>query len=175
MAVGRAIIDGDRMHLVGCQLRRDRAHLFIDVVLPHPLGESCELAFDVSGVLALQPRSSELMAARAMTGRAGWDPAPGVASEDEANGRIALPQAATALGNAFAGHWREPIRTTGEIRRDVGRRLRGQGGRDRAHDAPEALARAIIVELFVDDRGIHSGEGGDERGRAHTLLAVASA
>ena len=94
----RTVIDGDCVHLFGRQLRRNCAHLLVDVVLPHALGESRELAFDVGGMLALQRRGSELMGARAVTGCAGRDPASGIAGKDQANRRIALPQAAPALG-----------------------------------------------------------------------------
>ena len=73
------------MHLVGRQLVRNQAHLFVDVVLPHALGESGELAFDVLCVLASQRRGSELLGAGAMTGGAGWDAAPGIAGEDQAD------------------------------------------------------------------------------------------
>ncbi len=78
----RTVIDGERVHLDGCQLCCNYAHLLVDIVAPHALRESCELALDVSGVLALQRWSSELVAARAMTGCAGWDPTLGVASKD---------------------------------------------------------------------------------------------
>jgi hypothetical protein len=171
----RTVIDSDRMHLVWCQLSCDGTHLLVDVVLPHALGEGRELPFDVSGVLALQRRGSKLLGTRAMTGGAGWDPALGIAGKDQTKGRIALPQAAPALGNAFAGDRRQPVRTTGEIGRHVSRVLNAQGGSDRAHNAPKAFARAVVVELFVDDHRIHSGEGGDEGGRAHAALAVAGA
>ena len=153
----------------------DCAHLFIDVVLPNALGESRELAFDIFGVLSSQRRSSQLMSARAMTGCAGRDPAPWIAGKDQAKRRIALPQAAPALGSAFAGDRGQPLGAAGEIGGHVSRVLNAQGGRDRAHDAPKALARAIIVELFVDDRRIHSSEGGDKRCRAHASLAMAGA
>ncbi len=79
------------MRLVGGQLYCNRTHLRVDIVLPHSLGEGPDLAFDVSGVLALQRRGSELMSVRAMTGCAGWDPAPGVTGKDQANSRITLP------------------------------------------------------------------------------------
>ena len=54
--------------IVSRQLCCNCAHLLVDVVLPHALGESRELAFDVSGVLALQRAPSW---ARAVTGCAG--------------------------------------------------------------------------------------------------------
>ena len=128
------------MHLVGCQLCRNCTHLLVDVVVPHTLAKSRELAFDVSSVLALQRRGSKLMGARAMTGCAGWDAAPGIADKDQANSRIVLTQAAPALRNAFAAYRRQSVRTSGEIGRHVSRVLIGQDGSDRAHNAPKALA-----------------------------------
>ena len=50
-------------------------------------------------------------------------PRAGIAGKDQANGRIALPQAAAACRNAFAGYRRQPIRTAGEIGRHIGRVL----------------------------------------------------
>ena len=41
---------------------------------------------------------------------------------------------------------------------DVGGILRRQGFRDCPHDAPQALAGTIVVELLVDDGRIHAGE-----------------
>jgi hypothetical protein len=55
------------VHLVRCQLCCNCAHLLIDVVLPHALGKCCKLAFNVSGVLALQRRGSKLVGTGAMT------------------------------------------------------------------------------------------------------------
>src|SRR6266446_6589586 len=74
-----AVVGGDGVHLVRRQLHCDGAHLLIDVVLPHGLGERRELAFDVSGMLTMQRRRSELSSAGAVTGRAGRDAARGVA------------------------------------------------------------------------------------------------
>ena len=48
-----AIVDGDRVHFVRCQLHRDSAHLTVYVVLADALGESRELPFDVFGPLPL--------------------------------------------------------------------------------------------------------------------------
>src|SRR5262249_16205739 len=41
-----SVISRDRMHLLRCQLPRDRAHLLADVVLAHALSEGQQLAFD---------------------------------------------------------------------------------------------------------------------------------
>ena len=62
------------MHLVSRQLCCNCAHPLVDVVLPHALGESRELALDLSGVLALQYGGAELLRARAVTGCAGGYP-----------------------------------------------------------------------------------------------------
>jgi hypothetical protein len=59
------------MHLVTRQLCCNCAHLLVDVVLPHALGESRELAFDVGRVPASQYRGAELLRARAVTACAG--------------------------------------------------------------------------------------------------------
>jgi hypothetical protein len=163
------------MHLVGCQLCRKGAHLLVDVILPYALGECGELAFDVCGVLALQGRGSKLMGAGAMTRRAGWNPALRIAGEDKADSRIALPQATSAFRDPFSGYGRQPVCAAAEIRCHVSRILNSQGGGDGAHDAPKALARTIVVELFVDYRRIHSREAGDKGGWAHASLAVAGA
>jgi hypothetical protein len=64
----RGIVVGDRMHLVWRQLRGYGAHLFIDIVLADVLGESRELALDISRVLALQRGSSDRVCAGTMTG-----------------------------------------------------------------------------------------------------------
>jgi hypothetical protein len=60
-------IDGECVHLFRCQFACNCAHLLVDVVLPRALCESRKLAFNVSGVLALQCRGSELVGAGAMT------------------------------------------------------------------------------------------------------------
>src|SRR4029077_16201400 len=70
-----SVICGDCMHLLRCQLPRDRAHLFADVVLSHALSEGQQLAFDISGALLLQRRSAEFVTARTVTGRARRDAA----------------------------------------------------------------------------------------------------
>src|SRR5262249_37049428 len=41
-----SVISRDCMHLLRCQLPRDRAHLLADVVLAHALSEGQQLAFD---------------------------------------------------------------------------------------------------------------------------------
>ena len=64
----RTVVDGECVHLFRRQLCCNCAHLLVDVVLAHALGESRKLAFDVSGVLALQRRRSELVGAGTMTG-----------------------------------------------------------------------------------------------------------
>ena len=45
---------GDCVHLIWGQLGSNRAHLFIDVVLPHALGERRELALDIGRFLSSQ-------------------------------------------------------------------------------------------------------------------------
>ena len=51
-----AVEPRDDMHLLGRQLRRNSAHLLIDVVLAKPLGERRELALDIGRLLRLQLR-----------------------------------------------------------------------------------------------------------------------
>jgi hypothetical protein len=114
-----AVETGNRVHLVLSQLLGDRAHLLIDIVLAHALGKSRELAFNISGVLAPERRSAELVGAKAMTGCARWDFAPRIAGKDQADSGIVLPQAAPALGKAFAGYRWQSVCTTGEIGRHV--------------------------------------------------------
>src|SRR5271168_3291830 len=106
-----------------------------------------------------------------MTGRAGWDFTLWIAGKNQANAGIALPQTAATLRKAFAAHL-QSIRSTGEIRGDVGGILFVQGGSDGVHDPEKALARTEIVELFVDCRRIHAGESGKENGFAYPTLTM---
>lgn len=46
---------------------RDRAHLFIDVVLANALREGRQLAFDIGGVLAGKRRGGDLVATWSVT------------------------------------------------------------------------------------------------------------
>ena len=80
------------MHLVRRQLRSNGAHLLVDVVLPKPLGEGCELALDIGGLLCLQLGRAEFMVARTVTGGARRNAARGIPGKREANGRIVFPQ-----------------------------------------------------------------------------------
>ena len=54
MALRYPVIGGYGTHLERSQLVRNHAHLFVDVVLPHALGEGREFALDVFGVLSPQ-------------------------------------------------------------------------------------------------------------------------
>src|SRR5271156_2534752 len=142
----------------------DHAHLFVDVVLPHVLGECRELAFQVLGMLTPQWRRPEFLSVWPMTGGAGWNAALRIAGKDQADRGIWLAQTAAALRFALTGYWRQPSRTMGEIGRHIGRVLIAQGGRDRAHSRPYTFARAEIIELFVDHGCIHAGKGGEQVG-----------
>jgi hypothetical protein len=51
----------NEVQLLRCQLRRNRAHLLVDVVLAKPLGKGRELALDIGGLLRLQLRRAELV------------------------------------------------------------------------------------------------------------------
>ena len=94
-----SVIRGDCMHLLRCQLLRDRAHLLADVVLAHALSEGQQLAFDIRGALPLQRRSAEFVTARTVTGRARRDAAcriarriPGGSQDRSAAGSARLPE-----------------------------------------------------------------------------------
>src|SRR5271163_3828809 len=114
------------MHLVGRQLLRDHAHLFVDVVLSHALGEGGELALDVLGMLAAQRWRTELLGAGPVTSGARRNAALGIAGKDQADGGIPLSQTAARLRDAFTGYSIQPAGTMGEIGRDIGRVLIAQ-------------------------------------------------
>src|SRR4029453_16507007 len=116
-----SVIHGDCMHLLRCQLRRDRAHLLADVVLAHALSEGRQLAFDIGGALPLQRRSAEFVTARTVTSRARRDAACRIPGEYQADRRIALPQRPPGFRNTQSGHRRQPAWPPREITRDIGR------------------------------------------------------
>src|SRR2546427_3578082 len=93
-----------------------------------------------------------------MTGRARGDAALWVAGEYQARANIALSEAAAALRNALTGIRLQPTRATREISRNIGRVLDGQSLGDGIHDAPSALSRTVVGELFEDRFRIHSIE-----------------
>ena len=89
------------MHFIGRQLFRDHAHLLEDIVLADALRKGRELSFDVVGMLSLQSRGSELVAAGTMACGTGRDATLRIARIDQALRRIGFPQAAARLGNAI--------------------------------------------------------------------------
>ena len=58
-----AVVLRYEVHLIRGQLRRDGAHLLVDVVLAKPLRERRELALDIGRLLRLQLRRTELVVA----------------------------------------------------------------------------------------------------------------
>src|SRR5580692_4643010 len=120
------------MHLLGLQLVRDHAHLFVDIVPSSAFGEGRELFFNILGMLVPQRRSSELLGAGPVTSGAGGNAALGVAGEDQADRGVRLSETPPALRDAFTGYWIQPSATMGEISRHIGRVLIARGGRDRA-------------------------------------------
>src|ERR1700730_5437060 len=135
----------------------NRARLLVDVVLPKPLGEGRELAFDIGGLLRLQLRRAELMVTGTVTGGAGRNAARGVSGKSQTNGGVVFAKGTPGL-KALADKRRQAIGSAREIGPDIGRILRRQRLRDRIHRAPRALPRTKIIELFVDRRAIHPGQ-----------------
>src|ERR1700730_1883355 len=97
----------------------NRARLLVDVVLPKPLGEGCELAFDIGGLLRLQLRRAELMVTGTVTGGAGRNAARGVSGKSQANGGIVFPKGMPGL-KTLADEGRQAVGAAGEISPDFG-------------------------------------------------------
>ena len=108
-----------------------------------------------------------------VTGGAGRDAALRIAGKYQALRRVAFPKAAPGLGNTVSAQCRQPARLGGKISGNVGRVLSGKRLRQRPHDSPQALAGAIVVELFEHRGCIHSGESRDQARRAHARFAMA--
>src|SRR5271154_4979521 len=107
-----------------------------------------------------------------MTGGARRDATPRNSGKNEAEAREAPAKTVPARRSAFPGDRRQSIGATREIDRHIGRVLIREGGSDRAHDAPQALARAVVIELFIDHCRTHAGKGGYEGGCALALFAM---
>ena len=101
------------MYFFRRELFGDDSHLLEDVVLPQALGECRKLLFNVVGLLPLQCRRSELVAAGTMAGRAGRYLArrnieaglalPGIDAADDYNDfAFALPGSASYLPRKMA-------------------------------------------------------------------------
>src|SRR6516162_1853258 len=162
----------DNVHLFRCQLGRDRAHLFVDVVLAKPLGKGRELALDIGGLLRLQLRRAELMVPGTVTCGARRNSARGVSGKNEANGRVVFAKGMPGL-KTLADKGRQAVGAAREISPGIGPILRRQRLRDRVHGTPRPLPRTKVVELLVDRRAVHPGQGRVETVLAQTLLAVA--
>ena len=93
-----AVEYGQRMHFILCELLRHYSHLLEYVVFARALRKGGKLAFDIGRMLSFQGRRPELVAARAMAGRARRDAALRIAGKDKALRRIGFPQAATHSG-----------------------------------------------------------------------------
>src|ERR1700730_2099279 len=162
----------DDVHLIRCQLCRNRAHLLVDVVLAKALGECRKLALDIGRLLRLQLRRAKLMIARTVTGGTGRDSACGVSGKSQANGGVVFAKGMPGL-KSLADKGRQSVGAAGEISPDIGRILPRERLRDRIHGTPRPLPGTKVVELLVDRRTIHPGQGRVETGLAHPLLAVA--
>src|SRR6516225_9641282 len=162
----------DNVHLFRCQLGRDRAHLFVDVVLAKPLGKGRELALDIGGLLRLQLRRAELVVPGTVTRGARRNPARGVSGKNQTNGRTVFAKGMPRL-KTLGDKGRQAVGSAREISPGIGPILRRQRLRDRIHGTPRPLPRTKIIELLVDDRRIHPSQGRVETGVAHALLAVA--
>src|SRR6476661_7264087 len=114
-----AVEGGKRVHFIGRQLFRDHSHLLEDVVLADALCKGRELPLDIVGMLSLQSRGSELVAAGTMACGTGRDATLRIACIDEALRRIGLPQAAARLGNAIPPQRRQSVGLNGKIRSNV--------------------------------------------------------
>src|SRR6266481_7377428 len=163
---------GEAAHFKGRQLRRNRAHPLVDVILPHALSKGRELTFDIGGPLPLQRRCAELDVGRAVTCGARRNAARRVSVECEANRGSVLPRRIPAL-RALVADGHQSVGTAGKVRCHIGRSLRRECLRDPIHGTPPPLARTKVIELLIDDRSIHPRERGIEAGRAHPPLAVA--
>src|SRR3954469_17599508 len=97
---------------------------------------------------------TELATTRAMAGRTCRNAAMWIASEDEAQGRIALPQATASLRHCNAIIARQAIKRC-QIGRHVSAVLVGERLGNAVHDSPQALVIAVVIELLVDDRHVH--------------------
>jgi hypothetical protein len=115
----------NEVRLLRCQLRRNRAHLLIDVVLAKPLGEGRELALDIGGLLCLQLRRAELMVAGTVTGGAWRNAACGIPGKGQANGRIGFPKGVPGL-KTLADKGRQAVGAACELSADIDRGLRRQ-------------------------------------------------
>src|SRR5258708_4335434 len=162
----------DGVHLTRRQLRRNRAHLLIDVILAHTLSEGRQLALDIGEHLTLQSRRAELAGGRTMTDRARRNAARRVSGKYESNRRIFFAKGVPGLETLADGR-RQSIGAARKIGPDIGRISRRQRLRDRVHGAPRPLARAKVVELLVDDGGIHARQGRKQARPAHPLLTMA--
>jgi hypothetical protein len=98
----QAVEGGERLHFVARELLGGCAHLLIDIIPAAAFGECRKLSFNVGGVLSLQRWRADFESAGAMTGGTGRNAALRIAGEYQPLCRIACPQAAPRLGNAFA-------------------------------------------------------------------------
>ena len=115
----------NEVHLLQCQLRCDRAHLLVDVVLAKPLGKGRELALDVGGLLRLQLRRAELVVPGTVTYSARRNSARGVSGKNQANGRIGFPKGMPGL-KTLADKGRQAVGAACELSADIDRGLRRQ-------------------------------------------------
>src|SRR4029077_9522763 len=114
-----AVEGGKCVHFIGRQLFRDHSHLLEDVVLADALCKGRELPLDIVGMLSLQSRGSELVAAGTMACGTGRDATLRIACIDEALRRVRLPEAAARLWNPIAPQWRQPVGLNCKIRSNV--------------------------------------------------------
>src|SRR5260370_31276074 len=82
---------GEAAHLTRPQLRCDRAHPLVDVILAHALRKGRELTFSIRALLSLQCRSAELDLIRAVTGGARGNAARRISVEHQPNGGRDFP------------------------------------------------------------------------------------
>jgi hypothetical protein len=80
----------DAVHLTRRELRCNRAHPHVDVILAHTLGKGRELTVDIRGLLPHQRRRAELDLIRTMTCGASGNATGGVSVEYEPNGGSVL-------------------------------------------------------------------------------------
>src|SRR6266404_2589240 len=95
------------MHLIGLQPVRNRAHLLVDVVVPHALREGRELTLDVRDVLTAERGRAEFLGTRSVTGRACRYPTLGIPGKYQADRRISLPETVSGFGSTFCGDRRQ--------------------------------------------------------------------
>jgi len=115
----------NEVHLLRCRLRRNRAHLLIDVVLAKPLGKCRELALDTGRLLCLQLRRAELVVPGTVTGGAWRNAACGIPRKGQANGRIGFPKGLPGL-KTLADKGRQAVGAACELSADIDRGLRRQ-------------------------------------------------